>query len=220
MCTWMPMMPDGEFWSSVHCYFVCTKSWADSDLQDPTFREFETIREARRCMMHIDTTTSIAKYICRWVVGLGFSFPLRGGNLKYNLNTEVAVDAVRASLSPPMWNSRGFMNRFVWTKEEEMKSTYPQVFGVSMRCTLNTHILTIGCWNTGCILRCLTRSLSTLICLQSMCRLRMTSTARYWVTRSHDRACCAFVCRILSLILLQRHKRTSLNGWILSLGSV
>jgi RNA-dependent RNA polymerase len=52
---------------AVKCYFVCTESLADIDLEDPSFKFFTRIHAARCHIMHIHTVPIMAKFASRSV---------------------------------------------------------------------------------------------------------------------------------------------------------
>lgn len=62
-----------EYQRAIRCYFICTESLADVDLDDPYFKYFVHIHAARCHIMHIDTSTSIFRYAARLQLALSKS---------------------------------------------------------------------------------------------------------------------------------------------------
>jgi RNA-dependent RNA polymerase len=58
---------------AVKCYFVCTESLADIDLEDPSFKFFTRIHAARCHIMHIHTVPIMAKFASRLQLALSKS---------------------------------------------------------------------------------------------------------------------------------------------------
>ncbi|KAG6545945.1 hypothetical protein Mapa_012606 [Marchantia paleacea] len=77
---------------NVKCYFVCTESRADADLQDPQLRQFSTIAKARCLFMHIHRTNSLFKYISRLQLMLSKTIIV---NLDWSVVTVGDLDDVR-----------------------------------------------------------------------------------------------------------------------------
>lgn len=64
--------------SSVKCYFVCTKSFAEVDEKSPYILFNKSIDEARCLFMHVHTVASLEKYISRFTLILSKTIPFGG----------------------------------------------------------------------------------------------------------------------------------------------
>ncbi len=54
-----------DYQRAVKCYFICTESLADIDLNDPNFKYFTQVHAARCHIMHIHTVPTMAKFASR-----------------------------------------------------------------------------------------------------------------------------------------------------------
>jgi RNA-dependent RNA polymerase len=62
-CDWCWTVKDYQ--RAVKCFFICTESLADVDLDDPTFKYFTRIEAARCHIMHIHTVPTLPKFASR-----------------------------------------------------------------------------------------------------------------------------------------------------------
>ncbi|KAG0560418.1 hypothetical protein KC19_10G179300 [Ceratodon purpureus] len=56
---------DVDYQRAIKCFYICTESLADVDLEDSNFKYFVNIQAARSSIMHIHTVTVMAKYASR-----------------------------------------------------------------------------------------------------------------------------------------------------------
>ncbi|CAK9210508.1 unnamed protein product [Sphagnum troendelagicum] len=62
-----------DYQRAVKCYFICTESLADIDLNDPNFKYFTQVHAARCHIMHIHTVPTMAKFASRLQLALSKS---------------------------------------------------------------------------------------------------------------------------------------------------
>lgn len=54
-----------DYQRAVKCFFICTESLADVDIDDPNFKYFTRIEAARCHIMHIHTVPTLPKFASR-----------------------------------------------------------------------------------------------------------------------------------------------------------
>lgn len=92
-----------DYQRAVKCFFICTESLADVDLDDPTFKYFTRIEAARCHIMHIHTVPTLPKFASRLQLALSKSAT---ANLNWN---EIEVIEIPDILSKTLDNSGKFM---------------------------------------------------------------------------------------------------------------